>query len=48
MHGYYRYFHWLLRVWRVWCSFVRVRFGILYFLVKRNIGWAWQTFFCGV
>jgi len=31
-----RYFAWLLRARRVWCSFGRIRFGTLYFLVKRT------------
>jgi len=31
-----KYFAWLLRVGRVWCSFGIVIFGSLYFLVKRT------------
>jgi len=31
-----RYFAWLLKVRRVWCSFGGARIGTLYFLVKRT------------
>jgi len=31
-----KYFAWLLRVRRFWCSFGRVKLGILYFLVNRT------------
>jgi len=31
-----RYFAWLLKVRRVWCSFGVTRIGTLYFLVKRT------------